>query len=275
MVNNVSHPAEASNPYFDAALRWFQGASSIVQTRALIDGLTDELALWKSFEGFGLAELLEDENDATERARIVSSVARAAGKNLYVGPLIAQMGFSSQGGSRQADGTMSGWQEQMERQWQLSNDDAALGAQERQDLAVLCTCARLLGAAQQVLVLAIDHLATRKQFGRPLASFQALQHSTVDRHCDLVLAGALLAQCVEHWAERALRRAALHAMKDMLSHDAVAAAEHAVQMLGAMGFTHESDVGLYLRHMLVLAARHGTAAKHRRAFGDLNLDFLA
>ncbi len=275
MVSKVSDPALVSDPYFDAALRWFDGASSIAQARALIDGRTDELALWQSFEGFGLAELLADETDATERSRIVSGVGRAAGKHLYVGPLAAQAGVSTQGGAKQADGTVAGWQEQLEPQWQLPMDDTALSAPERQDLAVLCTCARLLGAAQQVLALAIDHMATRKQFGRPLASFQALQHSTVDRHCDLVLAGALLAQCVEHWADRALRHAALHAMKDMLSQAAVAAAEHAVQMLGAMGFTHESDVGLYLRHMLVLAARHGTAATHRRAFTDMDLNFLA
>jgi hypothetical protein len=275
MVNNVPGPAEVSDPYFDAALRWFDGASSIAQARALIDGRTDEPALWQSFKGFGLAELLADEPDTTERARIVAGVGRAAGKRLYVGPVAAQAGGSTQDGAKQADGTVSGWQEHPQPQWQLPIDDAGQGTQEKHELAVLCTCSRLLGAAQQVLALAIDHLATRKQFGRPLASFQALQHSTVDRHCDLVLADALLAQCVEHWDEPALRRTALHAMKDMLSHAAVAAAEHAVQMLGAMGFTHESDVGLYLRHTLVLAARHGTAATHRRAFAGLELDFLA
>ncbi len=274
MVNNVPDTAEVSDPYFDAALRWFEGASSIAQARSLIDGRIDEMALWQSFEGFGLAELLADEPDATERARIVAGVGHAAGKRLYVGPLAAHAAAWKPGGAKQADGTVAGCQDQPQPQWQLPMEDAALRTAEQQDLAVLCTCARLLGAAQQVLALAIEHLATRNQFGRPLASFQALQHSTVDRHCDLVLAGALLAQGVAHWAEPDLRRTALHAMKDMLSHTAVATAEHAVQMLGAMGFTHESDVGLYLRHTLVLAARHGTAATHRRAFTELEVDFL-
>ena len=132
----------------------------------------------------------------------------------------------------------------------------------------------MLGASQQTLSLAIEHLSTRKQFGRVLSSFQALQHASVDRHCDLVLSGALLAQCIEHWSDEALRQASLHALKDLLSQAGVAAAEHAVQMLGAMGFTHECDVGLYLRHVLTLAARHGSAARHRAAFASLNVGFL-
>ena len=271
----VTTPSAAMLPpdaYYDAALRWFDGASSLALARALIDATTDERSLWLRFDGFGLADLLMSESDATERARIVAGVARAAGQQLFTGPLFA--GSSIGVGARKADGSLSGWQDQAETAWKLPVTDTARAEGESADLALLSTCARMLGASQQTLSLAIEHLSTRKQFGRVLSSFQALQHASVDRHCDLVLSGALLAQCIEHWSDEALRQASLHALKDLLSQAGVAAAEHAVQMLGAMGFTHECDVGLYLRHVLTLAARHGSAARHRAAFASLNVGFL-
>ena len=98
--------------YYDAALRWFDGASSLALARALIDATTDERSLWLRFEGFGLADLLMSESDATERARIVAGVARAAGQQLFTGPLFA--GSSIGVGARKADGSLSGWQDQAE-----------------------------------------------------------------------------------------------------------------------------------------------------------------
>jgi len=272
MVTNPPITVMPPDAYYDAAVRWFAGASSLTLARALIDGTTDERSLWLRFEGFGLADLLMSEDDATERARIVAGVARAAGQQLFTGPLFAGSSFGEC--ARKTDGSFSGWQDQAETAWQLPVTDPARAARESGDLALLSTCARMLGASQQALALAIEHLATRKQFGRVLSSFQALQHACVDRHCDLVLSGALLAQCVGHWSDEALREPALHALKDLLSQAAVAAAEHSVQMLGAMGFTHECDVGLYLRHVLTLAARHGCAARHRSAFASMGVGFL-
>jgi hypothetical protein len=45
-------------------------------------------------------------------------------------------------------------------------------------------------------------------------------------------------------------------------------------MLGAMGFTHDCDVGLYLRHALTLAARHGSVLAHRQKFTQCEVNFL-
>lgn len=261
---------ESSTPYFDAALRWFAGNQSVQQARDLIDGKATEAMLWRSFEGFGLAELLDHENEPRERARIVAEVGRAAGRSLYTGPL-APPPESLAGGTALADGTVSGWQAarstSMDDQW--SHDTSRVD-----DISLLATCARLQGVGETVLALTIEQLSTRRQFGRTLASFQALQHATVDRHCDLVLTASLLNQVALHWANEPLRRTALHALKATVGPAAVAACDHAVQMFGAMGFTHECDIGLYLRHALVLAARHGTSAAHRARYASNRVDFL-
>jgi alkylation response protein AidB-like acyl-CoA dehydrogenase len=60
------------------------------------------------------------------------------------------------------------------------------------------------------------------------------------------------------------RAAKASRVKSRCSDAALAIGREAVQMHGAIGFTHECDVGLYLKRAVVLSARHGNAAAHRR-----------
>jgi alkylation response protein AidB-like acyl-CoA dehydrogenase len=136
------------------------------------------------------------------------------------------------------------------------------------------TSARLIGVAQRAAALAREHLLTRTQFGRPLASFQVLQHQAVDRHGEIAAAQALLDRVLEHWTDTGVRRGAVHALKAHAARTAVASAKTSVQHMGAMGFSHEGDAGLCLRHAITLAARHGDELDHRRAFAGAKLAFL-
>ena len=65
------------------------------------------------------------------------------------------------------------------------------------------------------------------------------------------------------------RRAAASNAKARASQAALIIAGQSLQMHGAIGFSDEYELGIYVNRSLVLAARHGNAAFHRRRYGDL------
>lgn len=135
--------------------------------------------------------------------------------------------------------------------------------------ATLAAATYLVGLTDGVLDLTLEYLRTRRQFGRPIGSFQALQHRAVDLFMHKRVAEAVVHEALHRFdgappAERA--RAAARA-KYRASQSALLVARQAVQLHGAIGFTDECDVGLYLNRALVLAARHGNAAWHARRLG--------
>jgi len=277
MVNFFDTPEINSDTYFQAASKWFQGEDSLRQARALIDGEIKENDLWESFQKFGLIEMMATETNDVERAKIFSGVCRAAGRDLYIGPVWIRpdlLGQPSEFDHPQADGTGQHWQSHIYFLKPLSGLSEKANLLELSHLQLLGNCARLIGVGEQVISLSTEHLKTRHQFGTSLASFQALQHATVNQYTDLVLAGSLLSQLVANWADVHLRVSALHALKVSSISASINACDHSVQMLGAMGFTHDCDVGLYLRHALTLAARHGSVLAHRQKFTQCEVNFL-
>ncbi|MBO1113263.1 acyl-CoA dehydrogenase [Bordetella petrii] len=154
------------------------------------------------------------------------------------------------------------------RQGVLDAIDAAL------DLGRLMQAAELAGAARQVLADSVAYLNTRQQFGRPLASFQALQHRLVDAAMQVELAANSLLNALDGLdeladADGAAARAAASRVKARAARAGLEAARLAVQLHGAIGYTDECDVSLYLRHALHLAAWLGNATAHRQRFGAL------
>jgi len=142
------------------------------------------------------------------------------------------------------------------------------------DLLFLTTSARLLGIADRCLGVIREHLSTRVQFGKTLASFQALQHAVVDAHIDISLAHALLDYMVEHWSTMEHRRSCAYALKAQASGAARTACRKGVQFLGAMGFTDEGPIGPCMKHALVLIARYGGEARCRMAYRMSPIDLF-
>lgn len=136
----------------------------------------------------------------------------------------------------------------------------------------LLAASGLLGLMERSFALTLDYLRTRKQFGRPIGSFQALQH----RAADLLLQIALTRASVES-AAMALdaggpldaRRAAVSRAKARAADGAMLVTREAIQLHGGIGYTDEYDVGLYLRRAMVLAPQHGSARLHRARFAAL------
>lgn len=137
----------------------------------------------------------------------------------------------------------------------------------------VCAAAGLAGIAEGALTKTLDYLRTRVQFERALGSFQTLQHRCVDMKIDATLAGAAwrnaARRCDAEQQTAAVSgavSAAISAAKARSGDAALTTCRAAVQMHGAMGFTEEADIGLYLRAAMYGAAWLGGSVDHRRRF---------
>ncbi|MCC6535440.1 MAG: acyl-CoA dehydrogenase [Burkholderiales bacterium] len=148
---------------------------------------------------------------------------------------------------------------------------ASVGAQALEravDEAIVLAGAELLGVMTRALELTLDYLRTRVQFGRPIGSFQALQHRAADLFVQQSLSEALVRWAAERLDDASCaaeaRSVAASRIKARLAEAAVHTCAEAVQMHGAMGMAEECDIGLFLQRSLVLAAWLGNAQAHRR-----------
>lgn len=108
--------------------------------------------------------------------------------------------------------------------------------------------AEALGAAARSLTDSVEHAKTRRQFGRPIGAFQAVQHILADMYRDLEI-GRSLVLCAAHAADKEIRDAAV--AEGLLRARQVI--ERAIQTHGGIGFTWELDLHFRLRHVLALA----------------------
>jgi alkylation response protein AidB-like acyl-CoA dehydrogenase len=139
------------------------------------------------------------------------------------------------------------------------------------DLGALATAAQLLGLASGMLTLAADHARSRTQFGRPVGSFQAVKHHLADVAIAVEMArplvhGAALAIDAEGVADAVPTDVPRDVSAAIVAAGRAAdlAARTALQTLGAIGYTREHDLSLYLTKTRALLTAWGTPAQHRR-----------
>jgi alkylation response protein AidB-like acyl-CoA dehydrogenase len=143
------------------------------------------------------------------------------------------------------------------------------------DHATAIASAELYGVMSRALEMSVDYMKTRVQFGRPIGSFQALQHRAVDLYIQQQLASAVLEESLRELDDApapSRRSAIVSRMKARCSEAGVRIGREAIQIHGAIGFTDEYDAGLYLKRALVLAAWLGNATQHRRRYAALALN---
>ncbi|MEJ1974919.1 MAG: acyl-CoA dehydrogenase family protein [Acetobacteraceae bacterium] len=141
--------------------------------------------------------------------------------------------------------------------------------------ATLATAATLLGIMERSFALTLEFLRTRKQFGRPIGSFQALQHRAADLKLQIALTRASVesaAAVLDSATGLVPRRVAVSRAKARASEAAMLVTRQAIQLHGGIGYTDEYDVGLYLRKAMVLANCFGSAQLHRNRFASLSRD---
>ena len=139
--------------------------------------------------------------------------------------------------------------------------------------AALAAAAQLVGLAQHMLDLSVAYVSQREQFGKPVGSFQAVKHHLADAALRLEFARP----CV-HRAAWVLDNnhdgADLFSQslaKSQASHAALLAARKALQVHGAIGYTVEYDLHMWMKRAWALAAAWGDAAWHRNRVKDLLL----
>ena len=140
------------------------------------------------------------------------------------------------------------------------------------DHARAIAAAELCGVMGRALEMTLDYLRTRVQFGKPIGSFQALQHRAVDMHLHKEIAAAVLEEALVQLdldPAPGARAAIASRVKARCADAAAKITRETIQMHGAIGFTDEFDAGLYLKRALTLSAWLGNATAHRRRYARL------
>ena len=136
------------------------------------------------------------------------------------------------------------------------------------DRAAFAVAGQLVGLAQRMLDLSVDYVAQRKQFGRPIGSFQAVKHHLAD-----VVTRIEFARPVLYRAALALQRDDRHRAA-FVSHAKLACADAAwtaarkgIQVHGASGYTWEVDLQMFMKRAWALDAAWGDRAFHKARLG--------
>jgi len=133
------------------------------------------------------------------------------------------------------------------------------------NLAALATAAQLLGAGERVLADTVAYAKQRKQFGREIGSYQAIKHQLADVRIALDFARPLVLGAAVDPTPRSVSAA-----KIQCAEAAELAARVGLQVHGAIGFTDEYDLSLWLLRIRALQSAWGTPAFHRdRLLTDL------
>jgi alkylation response protein AidB-like acyl-CoA dehydrogenase len=144
------------------------------------------------------------------------------------------------------------------RLFELAPGEEVGPARQAFDLGVLCGAAQLVGLGRGMLELASAHVKQRKQFGRAVGEFQAVKHHLASVHVALELARPLV-----HGAAVTGTGADISAARVAAADAADRAARSALQVHGAIGYTLEYDLGLWLTKARALRSAWGTQSWHR------------
>lgn len=132
------------------------------------------------------------------------------------------------------------------------------------DALLITHAADALGAATALHRCAVDYAKERRQYGRPIGSFQALKHQLADISVELEPARPLCWYAAHAWdtaRDDARRVAAI--TKAHLGHVAVASARACIEAFGGIGYTWEHPAHLYLKRAMFDRSALGTPAVHR------------
>lgn len=141
------------------------------------------------------------------------------------------------------------------------------------DRGALAAAAQLLGIAQQLVDTAVRYATERHQFGKPIGSFQAVKHMLANVQVRIEFARPAVYRAAFSVARGAASRAVdVSHGKAAASDAAVQAARAALQVHGAIGYTWEVDLHLWMKRAWALEAAWGTRLWHRRRVGAAILD---
>ncbi|MCX6401414.1 MAG: acyl-CoA dehydrogenase family protein [Propionibacteriales bacterium] len=145
--------------------------------------------------------------------------------------------------------------------------DYSTNLQTAYDLAALATAAQLLGAGERVLADSVTYVKQRKQFGREIGSYQAIKHQLADVRIALDFARPLVFGAALDPTPRSVSAA-----KVACSDAAYLASRVGLQVHGAIGYTQEFDLSIWITKIRALVTAWGTPAFHRTRILDSLLE---
>lgn len=199
-------------------------------------------------------------------ARTSGAVGDAHGISLFLVPADAEgltiLPF------RLADGTRAA-ELVLENVWAgadaiLGEIDGAWQALDRAHAhAIVAVCAEAVGAMDHALWLTRDYIRTRKQFGVPIGSFQALQHRMADMLIELELCRSTLYRALANIdADPGTRAHAASVAKVQMGKSAKFVGGQAIQLHGGIGVTEEYAIGHYFKRLTLLDNLFGPVQAH-------------
>jgi alkylation response protein AidB-like acyl-CoA dehydrogenase len=141
------------------------------------------------------------------------------------------------------------------------------------DIATAALAAELVGGMQRTLDITVEYAKTRKQFGKPIGMFQAVQHQCADMY--LETESSRSAVYYAGWAleENSPDAATAVSIAKMYASDAArTVGNRGIQIHGGMGFTWENDVHLYYRRAKASETVFGDATFHRERIASMVID---
>lgn len=266
--------------FAEAITDLMRAADSVAVARAWSEGNTAPgVELWKRLADLGLTALVAPEEEGGLGGTLVDLVVafEVLGHELAVGPWIESAALAPQlegemvtaavpglapyaadaQVARLLSGTAGAQHPSIDTTRTLTEvtgadafDDAAI------DRAVLAAAAQLVGAGERVLADSVTYVKQRKQFGREIGSYQAIKHQLADVRIALDFARPLVQGA-------ALGEIPASAAKVYAADAANLAARTGLQVHGAIGYTAEFDLSLWLNRIRALVTAWGTPAYHR------------
>jgi alkylation response protein AidB-like acyl-CoA dehydrogenase len=141
------------------------------------------------------------------------------------------------------------------------------------DIATAALAAELVGGMQRTLDVTVEYAKTRKQFGKPIGIFQAVQHQCADMYLETESSRSAV-----YYAGWALEEScpdattAVSIAKMYCSDAARTVGNRGIQIHGGMGFTWENDLHLYYRRAKSSETAFGDATFHRERIASMVID---
>ncbi|MFM0174372.1 acyl-CoA dehydrogenase family protein [Paraburkholderia sediminicola] len=132
---------------------------------------------------------------------------------------------------------------------------------------VLALCSEAVGAMDVAKDYTLEYLRTRKQFGVPIGSFQALQHRMADMLLEIEQArSAVINAAAALGAERKVRERAVSAAKYSIGRIGALVAEECIQLHGGIGMTWELPLAHYAKRLVMIDHQLGDEDHHLERF---------
>jgi alkylation response protein AidB-like acyl-CoA dehydrogenase len=155
----------------------------------------------------------------------------------------------------------------------IASGDAARAAAARAfDRGALGVSAMLLGLARHLIDATVEYVKVRKQFGSAIGSFQAVKHHLADALVKLEFARPVVYRAAYSMSHRSTS-CSLHVSmgKAYASEAAWTSSRAALQCHGAIGYSYEHDLHLWMKRVWALNAAWGDASWHRARVGNMVL----